>query len=243
MSTKCQVMDLGLVEYQEAYQVQKSILEKRKQNEVPDTLLILQHPPVITVGRGGNGENILASKEELRANSIAVHKIDRGGDVTFHGPGQLVAYPIFNLKEQIKDVHLYLRKLEEVVIQFLKKYKVSGLRQQGAAGVWVKPSRNRNTAGSEKNISNEKNNQKIASIGIGLSSWVTYHGVAIKVNADLSKFSLIRPCGMDSHKITSLNLLLFKTVNIIEAKGRLLEAFEAVFNMEIEVVQPFSLVA
>lgn len=227
MVTKCQVIDLGLIEYPEAYKVQKKILEERKRNEVPDTLLILQHPDVITVGRGGNENNILASEEELRAKGIIVHKVDRGGDVTFHGPGQLVAYPIFNLKEQVKDVHLYLRKLEEVVIEFLKKYKVKGLRRQGVTGVWVEP----------------KNNQKIASIGIGLSSWVTYHGVSIKINADLNKFSLIRPCGMDSHKITSLNQLLLETVNIIEAKERLLEAFKAVFNLEIKVVEPFSLVA
>lgn len=243
MFTKCQVIDLGLIEYQEAYEVQKRILEERKQNEVPDTLLILQHTSVITVGRGGRDKNILASKEELRAKGISVHKIDRGGDVTFHGPGQLVAYPIFNLKEQIKDVHLYLRKLEEVVIQFLKKYKVKGSRQQGVTGVWVDPIRNYDTAGSGNGISNGENNQKIASIGIGLSNWVTYHGMAIKVNADLSKFSLIRPCGMDSHKITSLNQLLQKTINITEAKERLLEAFKAVFNLEIKVVEPFSLVA
>jgi lipoate-protein ligase B len=223
-STKCQVIDLEMVEYQKAYRIQKEILEERKRGKVFDTLLLLEHPSVITIGRASSGKNILVSKEELKRLSIMIYRTDRGGDVTFHGPGQLVAYSIFDLKEQTKDVHLYLRKLEEVVIQFLKEYELRGLRQYGLTGVWV-------------------DGQKIASIVIGVSNWVTYHGLATNVNTDLDKFLLIKPCGIDNCKITSLTQLLRKTVSIPEAKGRLVKAFEKVFNLEIKCVKSISLVA
>ncbi len=218
------LIDLELIEYQEAYKVQRNFLTERKRGKIPDTLLLLEHHDVITIGRGGSEENILASKEELKAKGVTVFKADRGGDVTFHGPGQLVAYPIFDLRKQIKDVHLYLRKLEEVAIEFLKQYKVEGLRQQGARGIWV-------------------DEQKIVSIGIGVSGWITYHGLAINLNIDTSKFLLIKPCGMDGHKVTSLSKILRKTVNIFEAKNKLVGAFKTVFNLEIKPVEQFSLVA
>lgn len=227
---ECQVIDLGLIEYQEACKLQREILNKRKRDEILDTLFLLQHPSVITVGRRGSEENILVSKEELKALGIMVCRTDRGGDVTFHGPGELIAYPIFDLKRQIRDVHLYLRRLEEVAIQFLREYEVESLRQQGFTGVWVDGYLN-------------GHRQKIASIGIGVSNWVTYHGLAINVNTDLDKFLLIRPCGMDSRRVTSLSQLLCESVSIFEAKKRLLEAFKTVFNLEIKAVEPFSLVA
>lgn len=215
---KCQAVDLGLITYQEAYKIQKGALEKRKQGKISDVLFLLEHRSVITIGRSGCEKNILISDNYLKANDIAICKTDRGGDATFHGPGQLIAYPVFDLKEQSKDVHLYLRKLEKTGIHFLKKYGIESSKKIGYTGVWV-------------------NSEKIASIGVGFSNWISYHGLAVNINTDLNKFSLINPCGISACKMTSLSEITGKTMDIAESKNRLIESFKVIFNLEIETFE------
>jgi len=172
---RLRVMDLGLREYERVWDLQKDLLKKRIAGEVMDTLILVEHPPVITLGRGASEEDILVSPEYLARRKISLFRVERGGKATFHGPGQLVAYPIIALLK--KDVHRYLRDLEETLIRLLARLGVEGRRKRGYTGVWV----------GEK---------KIASIGIGVKRWVSFHGLALNVNTDLSYFSLIFPCGL-----------------------------------------------
>lgn len=193
------VFDLGLVEYKKAWDFQKEIFSAVKNNRLTCVLILCQHYPVITVGRTADRKNILFSQEELSAKGIRTYEIERGGDVTYHGPGQLVVYPIFNLSYFKRDIHLFLRKLEESAIQILSAFGISGARKPGLSGVWV----------GEK---------KIASIGIAIKNWITYHGLALNIKSDdLINFSLIRPCGRDII-MTSLESLLKRKIDIERIK-------------------------
>jgi lipoate-protein ligase B len=172
------IIHLGLVDYGEAYAFQRDLVERRGRHEIPDTLVLLEHPPVITVGRGGCGD--LPEPE-----GIPIHHIERGGAATYHGPGQVVAYPILYLPEGERDLHGYLRGLEEGAIRTCADLGVAAGRTTGKTGVWV----------GEK---------KIASVGVAVSRWVTYHGLALNVDLDLSPFRRFRPCGLDGDVMTSL---------------------------------------
>ena len=205
------ILDLGLIDYEDCYRKQKELVRRRKLGEIEDSLIIAEHNAVFTIGRSARADNLLVSPEFLEKLGVKVLKVDRGGDITFHGPGQLVFYPIIDLKAGIKDLHLYLRNLEEAVIRFLDGYGVSGIRVAGRTGVW--------SCGA-----------KIASIGIAASDWVTYHGAAININTDLNFFSMINPCGIKDVKTSSLSVILNKTVNMAEAKEKLLFNFKSVFN-------------
>ena len=183
----CELVDLGRVGYARALALQTDLVERRKRAEIPDQLLIVEHPHVITMGRNGHMENVLASAEILERAGIEVHHTDRGGDVTYHGPGQLVAYPIVDLREWKRDVIAYVRALEQVLIDALAEFGIVGSRVPGASGVWVEGA-------------------KVAAIGVHISRWVTSHGFALNLDADLDYFKYIVPCGLP-RPVTSMRAL------------------------------------
>lgn len=174
-----------------------------------NTLIITEHAPVITIGRSGSWDNILVSKECLSFSGIDVFNTDRGGDVTYHGPGQIIAYPVFRLENAARDIHGFLHFLEEVGAHFLMQYGIFAERRPGFRGIWVQE-------------------KKIGSIGIGVKKWTTYHGLAININTDLRAFSFIRPCGIEGVEITSLGNLLQRELDIDDAKDRLRSSFEEI---------------
>ncbi|HID94690.1 MAG TPA: lipoyl(octanoyl) transferase LipB [Candidatus Latescibacteria bacterium] len=207
-----EVINLGLVDYQEAYSLQQQLLARRLRDEMGDTILLLEHNPVITLGRRAKRDNILVSPAILRSRGIKVLEVDRGGDVTVHSPGQLVCYPIMDLRRRGKDLHRYLRNLEEAIIRLLTTYGLQGMRVTGQTGIWI------------------QGREKIASIGIGVRNWVTYHGVALNVNNDISYFSLIRPCGLEGVKVTSISRILGEGVDMDELRSRMIKCFDTVFT-------------
>jgi len=175
MNTEC--IDLGLVSFAEAYRLQQQMVLKAQENDTA-YIILCEHYPVITCGRMSHAENILLSKEDIEKKGVTIKSIDRGGDVTLHAPGQLVIYPILNLNKVGRDLHKYLHHLEEVAIALLKDFDILGQRRSAQTGVWVGP-------------------HKIASLGIGVRKWISYHGLGLNVNTDLNLFSLIRPCGLE----------------------------------------------
>jgi lipoate-protein ligase B len=201
------IFDLGLINFQKAEQFQKEVFKAVKNNFLKSALILCQYYPVITLGRQAKKLNIKASGEELKRRGIPLYEIERGGDVTYHGPGQLMVYPILNLDYFKRDIHLFLRRLEGLAMQVLSDFGIFSQSQPGLTGVWVE-------------------NEKIASIGIAIRNWITYYGLAINIKRDdLSNFSLIRPCGMDI-KMTSLESMLDKNVNIEDVKTILLQEFK-----------------
>ena len=212
---RCLVYWLGLIEYGDAYQIQRRLLRNRLAGRIPDTLLLLEHPPTITVGKSGKLENILASQEQLARKGVSLVFIDRGGDVTYHGPGQIVGYPIIDLREREKDAHRYIRNLEEVIIRTLDDFAIKSGRDSGHAGVWV-------------------GDEEIAAIGLSLRKWVTMHGFALNVNTDLADFSLINPCGFTNRQATSISCLLGQEMPRKVVKERLLAHFAEVFDAQLE---------
>ena len=214
MKAVCNVLDTGLKDYMEAYNLQKELLVKRIKNEIPDTLILTEHTPTFTIGRKGGRENLLVNEEVLEKNGIKVYEIDRGGDITYHGPGQIVGYPIMNLSEWNKDIHLYLRSLEEVIIRFLSHFKITAGRINNYTGVWV-------------------GDCKIAAIGIGVSKWTTFHGFCININPNKKHFSMITPCGIRDKSVTSLDELTGEATDIEYAKQVLATEFGNCFEREI----------
>jgi lipoate-protein ligase B len=236
------IFDLGSIDFQKAWDFQKEIFQKVKNNYFKAALILCRHYPVITVGRLGKKENIKTSLNELKNRSIHIYEIERGGDITYHGPGQLIAYPIFNLNYLRKDIHLFLRKLEEVVIDFLSDFGIEGLRYPGLTGVWIDKSRpfstnayDSNRKGRDKSRSSLKSlialeegrdKQKIASIGIAIKNWITFHGVSVNIKKeDLVNFQLIKPCGTDI-EMTSLESVLRRDVEIDDIKDRFIHNFK-----------------
>ncbi len=200
------LFDLGVIDYRQAWEFQKSLFQDVACGRLNAGVILCQHPAVITVGRSAKRENILAGPAALKSRGIAVYDVERGGDVTYHGPGQLLVYPVVNLAHVKKDIRFYLRALEEVGLALLAAFGVTGRRKEGASGVWF-------------------GDQKIASLGIAIKQWITYHGLAVNVkNDDLPNFSLIRPCGMDI-MMTSLEAVLQREVSIIQVKQMLTEDF------------------
>jgi lipoyl(octanoyl) transferase len=203
--------------FQEVWDLQHRIFAKLVEGNKEDTLILCEHPPVYTLGRVTQESNILFTEEELRKIGAEKFEIERGGDVTFHGPGQLVGYPLLNLSQFKEDLGWYLRSLEETIILTLKNYGIAGFRIQGKTGVW---------------IGSLDNEQKICSIGIKTSRWCTMHGFAFNVNTDLSYFKRIIPCGIADKEMTSLQMLLGKKINMEELKEHYLDAFSQVFETE-----------
>ena len=187
MLATCEVRDLGRMGYARAFALQTDLVERRKRGEVSDQLLFVEHPHVVTMGRNGNMENVLASPDILERAGIELHHTDRGGDVTYHGPGQIVGYPIFDLREWKRDVVAYVRALEQVLIEALADFGIGAGRMQGATGVWV-------------------DGAKVAAIGVHISRWITSHGFALNLDTDLDYFKYIVPCGL-TQPVTSLRAL------------------------------------
>jgi lipoate-protein ligase B len=199
------VFDLGLIEFKKAWYFQKTIFQAVKRQDFPFALIVCRHFPVLTIGRTGHRSNILMDEAQWRARGIELYEIERGGDVTYHGPGQLIVYPVFDLHKLKKDIHLFLRSLEQVVIDLLWDFGVNGVRERGLTGVWIEQ------AGVK---------QKIASIGIAVKNWITFYGLSFNVKKDdLSNFGLIRPCGMDI-RMTSLESLLGRSVDLNDIAQR-----------------------
>ena len=215
MNARC--IDLGRMGYVAAWDVQKRIAEDVEIGG-DDTLLFVEHDPVLTLGASHKESNLLLSTDEYASLGIEVVKTDRGGDVTYHGPNQLVVYPIFNLRKHGKDLHKWMRGLEEAVIQAIDYLGVKGARSSVNTGVWV-------------------DEKKIAAIGIKVRRWVSLHGIALNCDNDLSRFDVIVPCGISTHGVTSLSEACGREVTIDEAKPLIAKAFESVFDLSFEHVQ------
>ncbi|MXW18567.1 MAG: lipoyl(octanoyl) transferase LipB [Gemmatimonadetes bacterium] len=206
------VRRLGLTGYRGALELQAALVERRRSGEIPDTLLLLEHPHVITLGSSGDRSHLLLSPDELAARGIEVHRAGRGGDVTYHGPGQLVGYPILDLKPDRRDLHAYLRSLEAVVIGVLRTFGIQGERDKSATGVWARGA-------------------KAAAIGIRVSSgWITSHGFAVNANTDLSYFDAIVPCGLHGRTVTSLTRLLQREITPATVAPAVVAAMVAEFG-------------
>mgnify|MGYP000178199667 FL=1 len=227
---KILVRDIGKLSFSDAWQYQekifKKIIDQKVQNrslnktiETKNFLILTEHNHVYTIGKSGDMSNLLIDKDELKKREIEFFKINRGGDITYHGPGQIMGYPIFDLDNFFTDINLYLRKLEEVVIYTLKSYDLQGFTIKGETGVWVK---------DENGLS-----KKICAFGIRASRWVTMHGLCLNVNPDLSYFDFIIPCGIKDKGVTSLSHLKKEVIDINQVKSKMVENFELVFNAEI----------
>jgi lipoate-protein ligase B len=206
-----------MVEYEEALCLQNRLARERLQEEIGDTLLLLQHPPVITLGKSGKAANVLAP-EAVRAKNIRIVATDRGGDVTCHGPGQLVVYPIMNLQSHGLSVNGYIWNLEEVIIRVLTRYGINAGREEKHRGVWV-------------------GQEKICSVGVHLSNWVSKHGLALNVNNDMETFGLINPCGI-GRPMTSLAHVLGRSQDMEEVESHTLRAFAEVFRFSLLEEKP-----
>jgi len=226
--------DLGRAEYKQVWDYQESLLqdnvriktEARQRDIIPYTtnyLLFVEHPPVYTLGKSGHMENVLIDEDSMQQKGIQFFKINRGGDITFHGPGQIVGYPILDLERFYTDIGKYLRNLEEVIILTLKTYGMEGHRSEGETGVWIEPG----IKGKER---------KICAIGVRCSRWITMHGFAFNVNTDLNYFGDIVPCGIQDKQVTSLERELGRPMDIEEVKAEVRRRFEEVFDVELRTL-------
>lgn len=224
--------DLGRIDYQKAWDYQKAKLHelkaiKLKNKSLPKNewipqqhyLLFCEHPPVYTLGRNGDAHNLLLNEKGLKARGISFYKINRGGDITYHGLGQIVGYPIFDMNEFFRDLHRYVRYLEEVIIRTIAEYGIKGERIKGATGVWV----------ASKNGGFPR---KICAIGIHLSRWITMHGFAFNVNTQMEHFNYIIPCGISDKGVTSMEIELNQTIDIEAIKERVKWHFKDLFQFE-----------
>jgi lipoyl(octanoyl) transferase len=224
------ITDLGLLSWSDAYALQQRIVAARKAGAIDDVLLFCQHPHVLTLGRNASQKNLLASEHVLRQKNVELRESNRGGDITYHGPGQIVGYPILNLDLIRRDVHWYVRTLEEAMIRTSADFGISAYRIPGKTGIWVQP---------PGNIPEEK----LAAIGVHISRWVTSHGFAFNVSTDLRYFDLIIPCGIADRKATSLEKLLHRHVSQDEVKPHLahhLSQLVSLIAREVSIQELFS---
>lgn len=205
----CLIQDLGLIDYERAFLIQKETVTQVLKGQ-SDTLILCEHPSVLTLGRLASEENYLIPRDEIISRGVRILNIDRGGEITLHAPGQLVTYPIFNIQRSGRDLKHFLSKLEQVAIDLLQGFDILARRISGQRGVWV-------------------NDKKIASIGIGVKKWISFHGMSINVNVDLNLFRMIRPCGLDV-QMTSISQLTNRDVSIQEVKNRVIESFVKNFH-------------
>lgn len=206
--------DLGRTGFAESWGLQRRLFELRSAGRIPDVLLLTEHHPVYTFGKTGDANHLLVGEEELKRRGISLYFIDRGGDVTYHGPGQLVGYPILNLAEHVPDLHAYLRDLEEVIIRALADFGIRASRDPGYTGVWV-------------------NGDKIAAIGVKVSRWITMHGFALNINNDLDYFNSIIPCGIFHKGVTSVERTLGRKMSTGDVAARIVHHFGDVFSRVI----------
>jgi lipoyl(octanoyl) transferase len=214
------VLDLGVLDYTKAYAIQKENLSIVKSGNCDGVLILAEHLPVFTIGRSSIKNNFIIKQDNVQSLGADIVYTDRGGDITFHGPGQIVAYPVFNLNIHGKDMHKFLRNCEDVIIDAISTYDIRSFRVSGRTGVWTE-------------------NGKIASIGIAASSWVTYHGLALNVNTELRFFDMINPCGYKNIKVTSMQEIMNQHIDENALKARLLRSFEKVFQIETDTSPVF----
>ena len=220
-----QVRRLGLVPYADGLELQRQLVEERKADRIPDTLLLLQHPHVLTIGVKKDGRShILASPDRLTSLGVDVFETGRGGDVTYHGPGQLVGYPIVDLNPDRRDVHRYVRDLEEVMIRVCSDYGLAAGRVKGFSGAWIPSSSDARPGPAAE--------EKIGAIGVRISRWITSHGFAFNVTTDVDFFSLIVPCGIADKGVTSLASKLGREPEMREVEDRFVTHFGAVFDRQ-----------
>lgn len=206
---------LGTIDYAEAHRLQKELQAKRISGEIDDTVLLLEHPPVLTMGRSAKEQHVLAAPDVLAARGISVHEVGRGGDVTYHGPGQLVAYPIIDLKPDRRDVRKYMWSLEETMIRTCADFGLAATRVEGLNGAWI-------------------GNRKVGAVGVRISRWVTMHGLALNANSDLTHFDLIVPCGIQDKTVTSLTAELGRTVFAADVIDPLARHLADLFDTTVE---------
>jgi lipoyl(octanoyl) transferase len=216
VTREIEVRRLGIVAYGDALDLQQSLVAKRKSGAIPDQLLLLEHPPVITLGVKARNDrsHILATADELATEGVEVFESGRGGDVTYHGPGQLVGYPILDLRPDRCDVHRYVRDLEEVLIRAVRRYGIESTRSAGLTGTWV-------------------GDRKIAAIGVRIARWVTSHGFALNVSTNLARFGLIVPCGLSDKGVTSIEQLASGPVTMASVQNTISDAFSEVFDARV----------
>lgn len=218
MPKNCLIVDLGMIAYAEAYALQKRIVAARKVDAIEDVLLACEHPHVITQGRNGKREHLLVGEHVLRHKGVEFYETSRGGDITYHGPGQIVGYPILNLSEIRRDVVWYVRMLEEAMIRATAEFGIAAKGVAGKTGIWV-------------DIGNTE--EKLGAIGVHISRWITSHGFAYNVSTDLRFFDLIVPCGIADRKATSLEKLLGRAVDKTEVSPRIVRHFGELFGREL----------
>lgn len=217
MKQVCRLLNLQRVSYPAAWEMQLKMVAQRRRGEMEDTLILLEHDPVFTVGRAGSHTNIKVTNSVLKAEDISVYDVDRGGDVTYHGPGQMVCYPILDLTTHGRDMHRYVRQLEEVIIRTIGEYGIEGFREQGLTGVWT-----------------EKG--KIAAIGVGVKGWVSMHGFALNVHPNMQHFQMINPCGITDRPVASMEYFGV-TVSLDEIRRQVVKKFTEVFDVKIVPVR------
>ena len=211
----CACIDLGFTDYKKAYSIQKRYVVLAKIKRKDNYLLFVEHNNTFTLGINAKRSNLLISEEKAHSLGVDIIESDRGGDITYHGPGQLVAYPIFNLAGYDKDLHLFLHNLEEVTMRTLNDFNIASFRYEGRPGVWTRKG-------------------KICSLGIGINSWITYHGLALNANVDLKFFNMINPCGFKDITVTSMNEILKRPIDMEELKDIMTKHFCDVFDIQIE---------
>jgi lipoate-protein ligase B len=215
MTNKGYILDLGLMDYGKAWDLQHDLWSRRVQGELPDLLLLLEHPHVITLGRRGNRSHLIVSPEVLEAMKIPIFHVERGGDITYHGSGQMMVYPILDLKDYGYRLIRYIDQLEEVILHVLKDFGIEGRRDPSNRGVWV-------------------NSDKIASIGVAIKRWVSFHGFSLNYETDLKYFDLINPCGLVGKKMTTMAKILGTRISRESLSERIIFHFKEVFKKEWE---------
>lgn len=217
MYERCWRVDLGRQGYRETWEIQRRLVDERQSGRIPDVLLFVEHPPTYTLGRSGKREHLLVDEERLRSMGAVFIETDRGGDITFHGPGQVVGYPVIDLRSYRKDVHRYLRALEEVILIALRSFGIMAHREAGLTGVW-------------------HDRGKLAAIGVHISRWVTSHGFALNVSTELDYFKRIVPCGIVDRGVSSMEDVLLAPVSVDRVRDELARSFASVFSRTMEPV-------
>jgi lipoate-protein ligase B len=223
MNNKLNIIDLEKRDYKETWDLQKTIHKKRLDGEIPDTLILVEHNPVITMGKSGKDNNLLIPRKTLEEKGIDFYHIERGGDVTYHGPGQLVGYPIFNIRNGLIGIKPFIDRLEDVIITTLRDFAIKAEKREKMIGVWTQTG-------------------KICSIGIAVKRWVSFHGFALNVNTDLNYFDHIVPCGLKNVTMTSMQRILDKTIAMDDVKKAVIEKFAEIFNKKVETLCPTDII-
>lgn len=212
-----QVLDIGTRGYKEVWDLQKIIQVKRVEEKIPNTLILVEHHPVITMGKSGNQSNVLFPIDFLKEKGVQYYEIERGGDVTYHGPGQLVGYPIFNVKDGLAGIKPFINGIEEAIIATLLDFGIKGYQKEKMIGVWTQKG-------------------KVCSIGVAVKRWVSFHGFALNVNTDLTYFDMIVPCGLKNVEVTSMQQMLGNKVSMDEVKRSVVRRFGEIFEQEVTEV-------